>query len=75
MSLVNDAIEGLHLLPFDIKAARLAAEIFAELEKKGEGIGDFDILIGAMASAHNETLITRNVKHFSKIKGLKLEKW
>lgn len=44
----------------------------AELEKVGKRLEDFDLLIAATAKMSNLILVTRNVKHFKRIKGLKL---
>ena len=45
------------------------------LEKKGEVIEDFDLLIAATALSLNYTLVTNNVRHFEIVKGLQLENW
>lgn len=49
--------------------------IKARLEKDGERIEDFDVAIAAHAIALDATLATRNLKHFSRIPGLPLERW
>jgi len=48
------------------------ARIKADLEKKGKRLEDFDLLIAATALVNNLILVTRNKKHFERIKGLKL---
>ena len=60
---------------FDNYASRIAANISSDLKKKGETLDFQDIVIAAIAINNNEVLITRNIKHFSRIKGLKIEKW
>ena len=47
-------------------------DIKIELEKRGEKLADFDLLIAATAIEHNLTLVTANTKHFSRIRGLAL---
>lgn len=42
------------------------------IENEGEIIDIEDIMIGAIAKRNNETIITRNKKHFEKIPGLKI---
>ena len=42
------------------------------LNKAGIRIEDIDIFIAATCIAHNASLVTRNIKHFSRIKGLKV---
>ena len=44
----------------------------AELEVKGTRLEDFDLLIAATAKAENLMLVTKNLKHFKRITGLKL---
>jgi predicted nucleic acid-binding protein len=60
---------------FNGPASWKAAEISSELLKKGEPLDFQDIAIAAIAIINGESLTTRNVKHFSRIKGLKVEKW
>ncbi|MEZ4591976.1 MAG: PIN domain-containing protein [Chloroflexota bacterium] len=55
--------------------ARQAAQIRATLEKAGQPIGPYDLLIAGTALAHNHTLVTHNVKEFSRVAGLQLEDW
>ena len=49
--------------------------IKANLVKKGLLIDDFDISIAATALNENLTIVTDNVKHFSRIDGLQIENW
>ena len=55
--------------------AKIYAEIRNDLEAQGTPIGSMDMMIAASALAENVTLITNNVAHFSKVKGLKIENW
>jgi predicted nucleic acid-binding protein len=45
------------------------------LRKKGESIGLEDVLIAASALANQYIVVTANIRHFTRIKGLKVEKW
>ncbi len=47
----------------------------SELERKGEPIGEMDALIASVALAHNERIVTKNVKHFGRVEGLEIESW
>lgn len=47
----------------------------SRLRKQGQLIEDFDILIGATALDYDMTLVTENVKHMSRIKGISIENW
>lgn len=46
------------------------AQIRATLEKKGEKLDEFDLLIGSTAKILGLTLFTGNIKHFNRIEGL-----
>ncbi|GBF43960.1 VapC-like nucleic acid-binding protein [Leptospira ellinghausenii] len=50
-------------------------EVKATLQKKGNIVDDFDLLIGSTALFLNYTLVTNNEKHFSMIPGLSIENW
>lgn len=50
-------------------------EIRHSLEHTGQRVDQFDLLIGATALHHNMTLVTSNIKHFERIKGLQIENW
>lgn len=63
------------ILPFDEEAARFAASIRANLEKKGTPIGACDVLIAGIALSNQGTLVTNNMKEFSRVSKLKLENW
>lgn len=45
------------------------------LQSKGIPIGDMDTLIASQAISRELILITNNVKHYSRIAGLKYESW
>jgi tRNA(fMet)-specific endonuclease VapC len=45
------------------------------LEKRGKPISDMDMFIAATAIEEDLILVTDNVKHFSRIPGLKVENW
>ena len=52
-----------------------AAEIYADLWKRGELISDADILIASSALVHGLGVVTNNEDHFSRIKDLRLQNW
>ncbi len=63
------------IIPLTRPMARKAAEIQAELRKKGAEIGHTDTLIAGMALASRLQLITNNTDHFNRIKGLDIANW
>ena len=60
------------LLPLEEKAAREAGKIFTELKSMGKLIGNEDTLIAAIARTHDLAVLTRNKRHFSRVKGIEL---
>ncbi|MBI4145891.1 type II toxin-antitoxin system VapC family toxin [Candidatus Woesearchaeota archaeon] len=68
-------LNSLDTLTYDSEAMHHAVEIIALLQEKGERIGIFDELVSGICIANSATIVTRNVKHFSRVPGLKLEKW
>lgn len=63
------------VLPFDSAVARQAAELRYALERRGEGIGPMDTLIAATALSRGATLVTRNLREFGRVRGVKLVDW
>jgi tRNA(fMet)-specific endonuclease VapC len=47
----------------------------AELEKRGEMIGPLDALIAAHALRLGAVVVTRNLREFARVPGLKCENW
>lgn len=43
--------------------------------KRVKAIGRADLLIACIALAHRATLVTRNLRHFQQVPGLKIENW
>ena len=73
--LLTDAVKRFVFLPFDMACAQAAAEVRAHLELQGTPIGPVDTMIAGIALAHNLTVVTRNVREFSRIPQLKVENW
>ena len=48
-------------------------QLKAEMERTGNKIDDFDLLIGATAITHDLIMVADNVKHLGKIPGIQLE--
>ena len=67
-----------HLLPV-LPLPEATAEAYgimrAELERKGEMIGNNDLWIAAHAKAAGLTLVTNNEREFRRVRGLKVQNW
>jgi len=68
-------LHPLQLLPFDSECAAHAARLRVELEAAGTPIGPHDTLIAATVLRHQATLVTRNVREFSRVPGLQWLNW
>ncbi len=66
-----EALRDWDILPFDQEAA---SELVA-LTRQRLNIGPMDLKIAAICLAHDATLLTRNLKDFRKVPGLKVENW
>ena len=63
------------ILPFDAEAGIRAAALRRSLERDGVAIGPLDTLIAATALAFDGVLVTRNLREFSRVSGLKTVNW
>ncbi|MFZ5822421.1 MAG: type II toxin-antitoxin system VapC family toxin [Chloroflexota bacterium] len=75
VTLVQAFSAAFESLPFDDLAAELYGRLRTLLEKQGRLIGPNDLLIASIALAQGVTLITHNVKEFSRIPDLTMEDW
>jgi tRNA(fMet)-specific endonuclease VapC len=62
-------------LPMPADAGKFYGDIRCKLEKQGKLIGNNDLWIAAHALAADLTLVSNNLKEFSRVKHLKLENW
>ncbi len=68
-------ISNLMILPLDASSAERAAYILNTLKSLGKPIGLKDSLIAGIVLEHNADILTRNIKHFKLVSGLKIETW
>lgn len=67
--------QRLELLAFDAEAAAHAADIRTVLEKRGEPIGAYDLLIAGHARSRGLIVVTGNLREFARVEGLRAEDW
>ena len=72
---IRDFLGRFPVLPFDVAAAYEYGRIDAYLTGQGMTIGMGDTLIAASALAHGLTVVTGNVRHFTRVPGLEVENW
>ena len=68
-------LANMEILDFDAVAANCYGKIRADLEKKGTPIGPLDMMIAGHAQSLGYTIVTNNVKEFSRVAALKIENW
>jgi tRNA(fMet)-specific endonuclease VapC len=73
--LVINALSKTVSLPFDDRCADQYGIIRHDLESRRCVIGPLDLQIAAVALVHDLTVVTGNVKEFSRVHGLKVENW
>lgn len=70
---VEKIIETFPIYTFDLSAARIYARVWATLAKKGINIGAHDLIIASTAVSLGFSVVTSDMRDYSKIKGLKVE--
>jgi tRNA(fMet)-specific endonuclease VapC len=65
----------LEVLSFDAVAADHAADIRATLERRGQAIGGYDLLIAGHARSRGLIVVTGNLGEFNRVEGLRCEDW
>ena len=68
-------LANMEILDFDVDAADCYGKIRAGLEKNGTPIGPLDMMIAGHAQSLGYTVVTNNVKEFSRVSALKIENW
>ncbi len=63
------------IIEFNDNDAEVFGLIRADLEKKGQVIGPYDMQIAAQSISRDFILVTNNTSEFSRIPNIKLENW
>lgn len=73
---LDEFLLPLTILPFHgMPTMKHYGEIRCYLESRGESIGPFDTQIAAHARSLSLTLVSNNLKEFSRVPGLRCENW
>ena len=72
---LDQFISPLEVAPFDRQATAAYGRLRTTLEKRGQSIGSMDLLIAAHALSLDVRLITRNVREFGRVPGLRVDDW
>ena len=68
----EDFLSQLEVVDFDYTSSVEAGRVLADLRKRGELIEIRDLFVGCICNVSNMPLITRNLKHYRRIRGLKI---
>ena len=68
--MTEELLRHVPTLPFDLEAARIDARLNAQLLGSGQRVGGFDLQIAAVAISHGGSVVTLNLREFSRIPGL-----
>ena len=72
---INGLLNLIDVMPLSLPADRIYGVLRATLERSGTPISGNDMLIAAHALAENMTIVTDNVREFSRVPGLHIENW
>lgn len=72
---ITKQVAFIPMVYYTLECADIHAKIRAECRKKGQTLSFADSQIASIAIAHDAILITRNIKDFKAIDGLKIENW
>ena len=73
VSKVGRLLDIFNILHLDHDVSKMAGEIYSKL--RTNPIEEADVLIASIALANNQTLITRNIRHFKRVPDLAVESW
>lgn len=65
----------IQILPFDRASREIYGSLRADLERSGTPLAEPDLRIAAIALTNNLTVVTGNVRHFSRVCELRVESW
>ncbi len=72
---LQEFVLPLDVADFDSNAALTYGQVRAALEGRGRPIGPMDTLIAAHALSLDATIVTHNLREFSRIPDLRVEDW
>jgi tRNA(fMet)-specific endonuclease VapC len=72
---IDDFINRLEIVPWDLQAADQYGALRATLERAGTPLGAMDMLIAAHAKSREMILVTNNRREFDRVQGLSTENW
>lgn len=71
---INSILDDVSILPLDLNVARVHAQFWADLQRRGLMIGRHDLIIAATAVTHGLVVLTHNVREFNRVPGLSVQR-
>jgi predicted nucleic acid-binding protein len=68
----EDFFGQLEVINFDYESSVEAGRVLADLRKRGEAIEIRDLFVGCVCKVSGMPLVTRNLKHYRRVRGLKI---
>jgi tRNA(fMet)-specific endonuclease VapC len=75
LTLIEELLSDIPVLSYDRQCVWEFGRIRGRLLREGVAVGTADLMIAAVAMAHDLTLVTHNTSHFRHVPGLHLEDW
>jgi predicted nucleic acid-binding protein len=70
---IEPFLKNFKILEFDENSSHIFAKLKARLKKEGNIIADMDLMIASITIANKQELFTNNVRHFERVKELKVK--
>ncbi|MDE1862690.1 MAG: type II toxin-antitoxin system VapC family toxin [Thaumarchaeota archaeon] len=70
---VKGLLDRFVILDLDYDSGRIWGQLARSM--RSDSIGDRDMFIASISLSNNQTLVTRNMKHFERVEGLRVEGW
>ena len=75
LRLLDGFVHDVAVLPYDEAAAHVYGKLATQLLERGTPIGTNDAMIAAHAMATERTLVSHNLRHFRRVRGLHVKTW
>jgi predicted nucleic acid-binding protein len=72
---VEQLLDAIPVVPFDLEVARVHARLDAELSAASTAVADADLMIAATAVSLDYRVATRDLRSFPRIRGLHIVRW
>ena len=75
VSVIDAFLASIIILPFEDADAKAAGGLRSALQKQGQPIGAYDVLIAGCGLARGLIVVTSNLAEFQRVSGLQVENW